>query len=55
MSRLLNQREHIVGVEMSQDVALPPLFWNVDPTSSQVTYNPKVNLADTVPLSLQLT
>lgn len=31
---------------MSQDVAFTPSFWNVNQTSSQVAYAPKVNAAD---------
>ncbi len=48
MSRLSDQkRTYQAGVEMSQDVAFPPSFWNVNQTSSQVAYAPEVNAADT--------
>lgn len=42
-----SKRTYRAGVEMSQDVTFPPSFWNVNPTSSQVAYAPKVNAADT--------
>lgn len=42
-----SKRTYRAGVEMSQDVAFPLSFCNVDPTSSQVAYTSKVNVADT--------
>lgn len=42
-----SKRTYRAGVEMSQDVAFPPSFCNVDPTSSQVAYTLKVNAANT--------
>lgn len=42
-----SKRTYRAGVEMSQDVTFPLSFCNVDPTSSQVAYTSKVNVADT--------